>query len=163
WAVAMTTLAHERGTLALNLAMELDMVVDQVVELARVRMPALDPARRAVLRQRIAELSIEARPFRLNGYRALRNMVRSEDPGRASRGGRVGRSDAPDIPPQFWIVGCFPFPLRAPNRARRDGVARSRTRSSIHSRRAAAGRGRTPAWPYRWRSILRSMLLVEGE
>jgi alkylation response protein AidB-like acyl-CoA dehydrogenase len=89
WSVAMTTLAHERGTLALSLAMELDMVLDEVVELARDRMPSLDANRRAALRQRIAELAIEARTLRLNGYRALRNMLRSEDPGPEGAMGRL--------------------------------------------------------------------------
>jgi alkylation response protein AidB-like acyl-CoA dehydrogenase len=89
WSVAMTTLAHERGTLALSLAMELDMVLDEVVELARARLPSLDANRRSALRQRIAELAIEARTLRLNGYRALRNMQRSEDPGPEGAMGRL--------------------------------------------------------------------------
>jgi alkylation response protein AidB-like acyl-CoA dehydrogenase len=89
WSVAMTTLAHERGTLALSLAMELEMVLDEVVELARDRMPGLDSNRRSALRQRIAELAIEARTLRLNGYRALRSMLRSEDPGPEGAMGRL--------------------------------------------------------------------------
>jgi alkylation response protein AidB-like acyl-CoA dehydrogenase len=89
WSVAMTTLAHERGTLALSLAMELDMVLDEIVDLARDRMPSLDASRQATLRQRIAGLAIEARTLRLNGYRALRNMVRSEDPGPEGAMGRL--------------------------------------------------------------------------
>jgi alkylation response protein AidB-like acyl-CoA dehydrogenase len=89
WSVAMTTLAHERGTLALSLAMELDMVLEEVIELARERLPMLDPDRRVVFRQRIAELAIEARTLRLNGYRALPNMMRSEDPGPEGAMGRL--------------------------------------------------------------------------
>src|ERR1700687_5498261 len=89
WSVAMTTLAHERGTLALSLAMELDMVLDEVVELARERLPNLDTNRRSVLRQRIAELAIEAHTLRLNGYRSLRSMLRSEDPGPEGAMGRL--------------------------------------------------------------------------
>ena len=89
WSVAMTTLAHARGTLALSLAMELDIVVDEVVELARHRRPALDEAQRPLVRQRLAELAIEARTLRLNGYRGLRNMLRAEDPGPEGALGRL--------------------------------------------------------------------------
>jgi alkylation response protein AidB-like acyl-CoA dehydrogenase len=89
WSVAMTTLAHERGTLALNLAMELEMVLDEVLELARERLPSLDDGRRIDIRQRLAALAIDARTLRLNGYRALPTMLRSEDPGPEGALGRL--------------------------------------------------------------------------
>src|SRR5712692_9625266 len=77
WAVAMTTLLHERGTLGLALATRAQITAAELVEHARRLGRGADP----LVRQTIAQHTIEARALQLNGYRAVTAVKRSGIPG----------------------------------------------------------------------------------
>jgi len=77
WAVAMTTLLHERGTLGLALATRAQITASEVAGRARKLGRSGDP----LFRQRIAQHTIEARALQLNGYRAVTAVRRSGVPG----------------------------------------------------------------------------------
>jgi alkylation response protein AidB-like acyl-CoA dehydrogenase len=77
WRVAMTTLAHERGTfgitLTARLAVELDRLLQTVVTLGAQHDP--------LVRKEIAELYVELQGLRFTGYRALAALARTGEPG----------------------------------------------------------------------------------
>jgi alkylation response protein AidB-like acyl-CoA dehydrogenase len=83
WAVAITTLMHERATLAFGLQVQVQIALRQLLEHARSSRglnggaASEDP----VIRQRIAQLMIEAEVLRLNAYRSLSATMRSGVPG----------------------------------------------------------------------------------
>ena len=77
WAVAMTTLLHERGTLGLALATRAQITASELAERARRLGMGSDP----LVRQRIAQHTIEARALQLNGYRAVTAVKRTGIPG----------------------------------------------------------------------------------
>src|SRR5438270_2900349 len=77
WAVAMTTLLHERGTLGMSLATRAQITAAELAEHARRIGRGSDP----LVRQRIAQFTIEARALQLNGYRAVTAMKRNGIPG----------------------------------------------------------------------------------
>ena len=77
WAVAMTTLLHERGTLGLALATRAQITASELAEHARRLGRGDDP----LVRQRIAQHTIEARALQLNGYRAVTAVRRAGIPG----------------------------------------------------------------------------------
>jgi len=77
WAVAMTTLLHERGTLGLALATRAQITAAELAERARKLGRGSDP----LVRQKIAQHSIEARALQLNGYRAVTAVKRNGIPG----------------------------------------------------------------------------------
>ncbi len=77
WAVAMTTLLHERGTLGLALATRAQITAAELAGRARELGRGSDP----LVRQRIAQHTIEARALQLNGYRAVTAVKRSGIPG----------------------------------------------------------------------------------
>jgi alkylation response protein AidB-like acyl-CoA dehydrogenase len=77
WAVAMTTLLHERGTLGMALATRAQITVDELAEHVR----AVGRGGDRLVRQRIAQHYIDARALQLNGYRALTAMMRTGIPG----------------------------------------------------------------------------------
>src|ERR1700716_1499858 len=77
WAVAITTLLHERGTLGMALATRAQITAAELAEHARKLGRGSDP----LVRQRIAQYTIEARALQLNGYRALTAMKRNGIPG----------------------------------------------------------------------------------
>ena len=76
WAVAMTTLLHERGTLGFALAATLDVAVRKLIALAKERKVA-DP----ILRDRIAREWIELQAIRYTNIRALTSLVKTGIPG----------------------------------------------------------------------------------
>jgi len=76
WAVAMTTLLHERATLGFALTAMLEVNVRKLLTLARER--GVDDA---VLRDRIAHQWIEQRALRLTNYRALSQLMKTGMPG----------------------------------------------------------------------------------
>jgi alkylation response protein AidB-like acyl-CoA dehydrogenase len=82
WTVAITTLMHERATLAFGLQVSVQIALGELVDHAR-RTPALDgPASEdPVVRQRIAQLMIEAEVLRLNAYRSLSATMHGGVPG----------------------------------------------------------------------------------
>jgi alkylation response protein AidB-like acyl-CoA dehydrogenase len=77
WAVAMTTLLHERGTLGMALATRAAMTSQELLDL--VRRSGRGDER--LTRQRVAQHHIEARLLQLNGYRAVTNVMRTGVPG----------------------------------------------------------------------------------
>ena len=77
WAVAMTTLLHERGTLGLALATRAQITASELAEHARKLGRGDEP----LVRQRIAQHTIEARALQLNGYRTVTAVKRSGIPG----------------------------------------------------------------------------------
>ena len=77
WAVAMTTLLHERGTLGLALATRAQITAAELAEHARKLGRGSDP----LVRQKVAQYTIEARALQLNGYRAVTAVKRNGIPG----------------------------------------------------------------------------------
>jgi len=77
WAVAMTTLLHERGTLGLALATRAQITAAELADHARNLGRGSDP----LVRQRIAQHTIEARALQLTGYRAVTAVKRNGIPG----------------------------------------------------------------------------------
>ena len=83
WAVAITTLMHERGTLAFGLQVAVQIALGELIERARHtraedgRMATDDP----VVRQCLAQLLIESEAMRLNAYRGLSATIRTGVPG----------------------------------------------------------------------------------
>jgi alkylation response protein AidB-like acyl-CoA dehydrogenase len=77
WAVAMTTLLHERGTLGLALATRAQITAGELAEHARKLGRGGDP----LVRQKIAQHTIEARALQLNGYRTVTAVKRNGIPG----------------------------------------------------------------------------------
>ena len=77
WAVAITTLMHERATLAFGLQVQVKIALGQLMELAREEGVADDP----IVRQRIGQLYTEAEVLRLNAYRGLTQIMKKGVPG----------------------------------------------------------------------------------
>ena len=77
WAVAMTTLLHERGTLGMALATRAQITAAELADHARKLGRGSDP----LVRQKIARYTIEARALQLNGYRAVTAVKRNGIPG----------------------------------------------------------------------------------
>jgi alkylation response protein AidB-like acyl-CoA dehydrogenase len=83
WAVAITTLMHERATLAFGLQVSVQIALGDLIERARQtragngRVATEDP----VVRQRLAQLLIESEAMRLNAYRGLSATIRTGVPG----------------------------------------------------------------------------------
>jgi alkylation response protein AidB-like acyl-CoA dehydrogenase len=83
WAVAITTLMHERATLAFGLQVAVRIALGELIEHARnTRANNGSPASAdPLVRQRLAQLLIEAEVLRLNAYRSLSAVMRSGIPG----------------------------------------------------------------------------------
>ena len=82
WRVAMTTLMHERATLGVGLQVRARIALDALRALARETVVdgvprSADP----LVRQQIAQLSIEVEAMRLNGLRGLTKVLHGEQPG----------------------------------------------------------------------------------
>jgi alkylation response protein AidB-like acyl-CoA dehydrogenase len=88
WAVAMTTLLHERGTLGFALSAALDANVRRLVALAKER--RVDDA---LQRDRIAREWIEMQALRYTNYRALTSLVKTGIPGPEGSGGKLHWSE----------------------------------------------------------------------
>ncbi len=83
WAVAITTLMHERATLAFGLQVGVQIALRELLTKARASrgrdgQPASEDP---VTRQRLAQLLIEAEVLRLNAYRGLSATMRTGVPG----------------------------------------------------------------------------------
>ena len=89
WAVAMTTLLHERATLGFALTGALEVSVRKLVALARER--AGDDG---VLRDRVAREWIELQALRLTNYRALTRLVKTGMPGPEGSGTKLHWSES---------------------------------------------------------------------
>jgi alkylation response protein AidB-like acyl-CoA dehydrogenase len=77
WAVAITTLMHERSTLAFGLQVQVKQYLRELMDEAREGGQAADP----VIRDRLAQLYIESEVLRLNAYRGLTAVMRTGVPG----------------------------------------------------------------------------------
>jgi alkylation response protein AidB-like acyl-CoA dehydrogenase len=77
WAVAITTLMHERATLAFGLQIRVKVTLGELLEEARRSGVAADP----VIRDRLAQLYIESEVLRLNALRGLSAIMRTGVPG----------------------------------------------------------------------------------
>jgi alkylation response protein AidB-like acyl-CoA dehydrogenase len=77
WTVAITTLMHERAGLGAASAAAVRIALGQLMELARERGVDEDP----VIRQRIAQLYIEAESLRLTSWRGLTQIMKTGIPG----------------------------------------------------------------------------------
>jgi alkylation response protein AidB-like acyl-CoA dehydrogenase len=77
WAVAITTLMHERATLAFGLQIRVKITLAELLEEARASGAAVDP----VVRDRLAQLYIESEVLRLNALRGLSAIMRTGVPG----------------------------------------------------------------------------------
>src|SRR3954470_138856 len=77
WTVAITTLMHERATLAFGLQVAVKLSLRQLIEEAKASGAAADPQ----VRDRLAQLYIEAEVLRLNAYRGLTAIMRNGVPG----------------------------------------------------------------------------------
>jgi alkylation response protein AidB-like acyl-CoA dehydrogenase len=83
WAVAITTLMHERSTLAFGLQVAVQIALGELIERAQ-HTRANDghyASQDSVIRQRLAQLLIESEVMRLNAYRGLSAIMRSGVPG----------------------------------------------------------------------------------
>ncbi|MDQ4026325.1 MAG: acyl-CoA dehydrogenase [Actinomycetota bacterium] len=82
WAVAMTTLMHERGTLGFALTARLEVAVKNLVALAQeVRTNGRPASEDPLFRDRIARQWIELQELRFTNYRALTGLVQTGVPG----------------------------------------------------------------------------------
>jgi alkylation response protein AidB-like acyl-CoA dehydrogenase len=77
WAVAITTLMHERATLAFGLQIGVKIALGELLAEARETGAAADP----VIRDRLAQLYIESEVLRLNALRGLSAIMRTGVPG----------------------------------------------------------------------------------
>jgi alkylation response protein AidB-like acyl-CoA dehydrogenase len=77
WMVAITTLMHERAGLGFGSAIQLKIALGELMELARERGVDEDP----VIRQKIAQLVIEAECLRLTASRGLTQQMKTGIPG----------------------------------------------------------------------------------
>jgi alkylation response protein AidB-like acyl-CoA dehydrogenase len=77
WAVAITTLMHERAGLGAAAAASVKISLGQLIELAQERGVEDDP----VIRQKIAGLLIETEALRLNAWRGLDSIMKTGIPG----------------------------------------------------------------------------------
>lgn len=94
WETAMTTLLHERGTLAISVQVRLELTIAAVIELARrvhVRgKPALEDHS---VRQEVARCIAEVRIMRWNSYRSLTKIARDGIPGPEGSFGKLFWTD----------------------------------------------------------------------
>jgi alkylation response protein AidB-like acyl-CoA dehydrogenase len=82
WNVAITTLMHERATLAFGLQIQVKIALRELFEQARTsRIDGESAADDEIVRQRLAQLYIESEVLRLNAYRGLTATMKYGVPG----------------------------------------------------------------------------------
>jgi alkylation response protein AidB-like acyl-CoA dehydrogenase len=82
WAVAITTLMHERATLAFGLQVAVKIALGELIERAReTRSNGGSAAEDPLIRDRLAQLYIESEVLRLNAYRGLTAQMKYGVPG----------------------------------------------------------------------------------
>src|SRR4051794_15403314 len=82
WAVAITTLMHERATLAFGLQVAVKIALGELIERAReTRLNGGNAAEDPLIRDRLAQLYIESEVLRLNAYRGLTAQMKYGVPG----------------------------------------------------------------------------------
>ena len=82
WGVAITTLMHERATLAFGLQIEVRLALGELIERAgQTRVNGKLASEDAIYRDRLAQLYIESEVLRLNAYRGLTAIMKYGVPG----------------------------------------------------------------------------------
>jgi len=82
WAVAITTLMHERATLAFGLQVQVKIALAELIAKAKGTRSGTETANADdVIRQRLAQLYIESEVLRLNAYRGLTAIMKTGVPG----------------------------------------------------------------------------------
>ena len=82
WETAMTTLLHERGTLAITAQVRLEMTLGAVIELAkRVKLRGKPALEDSSVRQELGRCYSEVQIMRWTSYRSLTKIVRDGIPG----------------------------------------------------------------------------------
>jgi alkylation response protein AidB-like acyl-CoA dehydrogenase len=82
WGVAITTLMHERATLAFGLQIQVKIALGELIEKARSTTVNGGPASEdELIRDRLAQLYIESEVLRLNAYRGLTHTMKHGVPG----------------------------------------------------------------------------------
>jgi len=82
WNVAITTLMHERATLAFGLQIQVKIALRELFDQARSsRLDGGSAAEDEIVRQRLAQLYIESEVLRLNAYRGLTATMKYGVPG----------------------------------------------------------------------------------
>jgi alkylation response protein AidB-like acyl-CoA dehydrogenase len=82
WAVAITTLMHERATLAFGLQVQAQIALRELIDLAQqTRVNGGTTAEDPAIRDRLAQLRIEAETLRLTAYRGLTQVMKRGVPG----------------------------------------------------------------------------------
>ncbi|MFL5821008.1 MAG: acyl-CoA dehydrogenase family protein [Solirubrobacteraceae bacterium] len=82
WKVAITTLMHERATLAFGLQIQVKIALRELFDKARsTRFDGGTAADDEIVRQRLAQLYIESEVLRLNAYRGLTATMKYGVPG----------------------------------------------------------------------------------
>jgi alkylation response protein AidB-like acyl-CoA dehydrogenase len=95
WEVAITTLMFERGPRTISRQLHLRQAIDAALELARERWRGTAPASAdPVIRQRLAQLVIEAEALRFSNLRSLTRMLRGEPPGAEGSAAKLFWSEA---------------------------------------------------------------------
>ncbi len=123
WQVPITTLMHERTGIG---DMGAERIVDDLIDLARrLERDGKPAAKDPYVRQRLAQLAIEAQARKLNGLRGLTKRLKGEA---ADPRGRSASSSAPSS-----ISGSLASPSSSP--------ARARCSSAIHPSRSMPGDG----------------------
>lgn len=88
WAIARTSLGHERAAGALNQARFYRRITDELIDMARRRGVTADP----LTRQRLARLEIHVRLMHYSGARTIAEIVGNGDPGPGSSFSRLFNS-----------------------------------------------------------------------
>jgi alkylation response protein AidB-like acyl-CoA dehydrogenase len=82
WNVAITTLMHERATLAFGLQVAVKIALGELFEHARhTKLNGASAAEDELIRDRLAQLYIESEVLRLNAYRGLTAIMKYGVPG----------------------------------------------------------------------------------
>ena len=85
WAIARTSLGHERSTAGVASAMKYRRIVDELYELARILGRAGDPA----IRQQLAQVEVDVQLITINNMRTLSTVLAGDEPGAVSSIGRL--------------------------------------------------------------------------
>src|SRR5881398_929150 len=90
WAVGLTTLMYERLTLGFGLQMRLRITLQSLVDMAkRIEKNGRAITKDPVMRQKLAQLSIDTECLRVTGARAITKLLRGEMPGPEASAGKM--------------------------------------------------------------------------
>jgi alkylation response protein AidB-like acyl-CoA dehydrogenase len=79
WHVAITTLMHERGTLAIAVQVRFKMLLDTLLAKAKKTIRNGRPVTEdPLIRQKLAQAHMDVEILKLNGYRSLTKMLKGE-------------------------------------------------------------------------------------